>query len=132
MTAAFLIQTIVSALAVFALVGLAAWLGRPKAIAPLDEAAARRLFAEELPGADIDAVCIAPDGKSALARFGDAALIAYRAGDGFVVREAPLSVLSAAQLQDGRALLRLDDVAAPRAVFALPTGAPWPPRALVS
>ncbi len=132
MTAAFLIQLAVSALAVAALVGLAAWLGVPREAPVLDEAHARTLLAEEFPDADLGKLWIAADGLSALARSGDEALIVYRAGDGYVIRAAPWSAVQAGVVKGHRAILKLDDVAAPRAVFALAEGATWPPRALFS
>ncbi len=132
MSMAFLIQLLASALAVSALVGLAAWLGVPREAPLLDEAHARRLLAEEFPEADLQRLWVAPDGVSALARTGAAALIVYRAGDGYVIRSAPWSSVGAGAVKNGRATLTLDDVAAPRVRFTLPDGAAWPPSALAS
>jgi hypothetical protein len=130
MTAAFLIQTLISLLALAGLVGLAAWLGSPRDKDPLTEERARALFAEDFPNTAIAAVWIASDGASALGRAGDEALIAYRVGDGFVLRSTPWSRLSHAVVANGRAVLKLDDVAAPKAVFNLGEGADWPPHRL--
>ena len=125
-----MIQLLVSAVAVAALVGLTAWLGVPRAAPVLDEAHARTLLAEEFPDADLGRLWIASDGASALARAGEEALIVYRAGDGYVIRSAPWTSVEAGVVKDRRAILKLGDVAAPRAVFALPDGATWPPTAL--
>jgi hypothetical protein len=130
MTAAFLIQTLISLLALAGLVGLAAWLGLPRDKEPLTEDRARTLFAEDFPDTSVAAVWIAPDGASALGHAGDQALMAYRVGDGFVLRSAPWSRLSRAAVANGRAVLSLDDVAAPKAVFNLGEGADWPPHRL--
>jgi hypothetical protein len=130
MTAAFLIQTLISLLALAGLVGLAAWLGLPRDKDPLKEERARALFAEDFPDTAVAAVWIAPDGASALGRAGDEALIAYRAGDGFVLRSIPWNRLSHATFANGRAMLKLDDVAAPKAIFDLGEGENWPPRRL--
>jgi len=132
MTLAFLTQLLISGLAVAALVGLAAWLGLPRDAGPLDEAKARRLLTEEFPDAPIDALWLAHDGGGALARSGDEALILYRAGDGHVIRSAPWSSVGAGVVRNGLAVLRLDDVTAPRAAFALSDGAPWPPAELTA
>ncbi len=130
MTTAFLIQTLISLLALAGLVGLAAWLGLPRDKEPLTDDRARALFAEEFPGTAITAVWVAPDGASAVGRAGDEALIAYRAGDGFVLRSTPWRRLSHAFVAHGRAVLHLDDVAAPKATFNVGEGADWPPLRL--
>jgi hypothetical protein len=131
MSAGFLVQLLISGLAVAALVGLAAWLGVPRPAPLLDAACARVLLAEEYPDAMLDRLWIAPDGLSALARSRDEALIIYRSGDGYVIRSTPwTSVASSSAIRKGRAILQLNDVAAPRATFTLPDGAPWPPKDL--
>jgi hypothetical protein len=130
MSPAFFIQLLISALAVAALVGLAAWLGVPREAPLLDDAHARRLLAEEFPDAAVGRLWVAADGASALGRAGDEALIVYRAGDGYVIRAAPWSSVASGVVRNGRAVLKLDDVAAPLARFALTDGATWPPREL--
>ena len=128
---AFVLQFIGSLVALAAVVGLIAWLGSPREVGPLDAARARALLAEEFPNAQIGPIWIAADGLSAIARAGGEALIIYRAGDGHVIRAAPWSSVAAARLRNGRAVLRLDDVSAPRVGFA--TGdAPWPPQELAA
>ena len=129
MTLAFLTQLLISGVAVAALVGLAAWLGVPRDAPKLDEDRARNLLAEEFPDASIGSVWAATDGASALAKFGEEALIVYRAGDGYVIRSAPWSAVRAGTVKDGRAVLKLDDVAAPRALFTLGENGSWPPQA---
>jgi hypothetical protein len=132
MTLAFWIQLAISAIAVAALVGLVAWLGLPREAPPLDQSHARRLLADEFPDACPRMIWIAADGESALARSEDEALIVYRAGDGYVVRSAPWSRVLAAVVKNGRAMLKLDDAAAPSARFTLGDGAAWPPKDLLS
>ena len=128
MTLAFLTQLLISGVAVAALVGLAAWLGVPRDAPKLDEDHARTLLAEEFPDALVGAMWVAPDGTSALARSGEDALIVYRAGDGYVIRSAPWSAVHAGTVRSGRAMLKLDDVAAPHARFTLDEGGAWPPQ----
>ena len=127
MTIAFLIQTAVSGVAILILAGLAWRLGvfrHPKA---LDEAQARTLLADEFPDAAPGKVWLATDGRSALARSGDDALILYCAGDGHVIRRTPWSAIAAGEIKGGQALVRLADRSAPRAAFRLGESAVWPP-----
>ena len=130
MNAAFFIQLLISAVAVAALVALAAWLGVPRDASTLDEARARALLAEDFPDADLGRLWIASDGAGALTRWGEEALIVYRAGDGYVVRAAPWASVEAGVVQGEQATFKLDDVAAPRAAFALGKNPSWPPQAL--
>ncbi len=123
---ATLIQFVVSLIAVAGLVGLSAWLGRPRPTPALDEAAARRIRAEEFPDDAPDAVWPSADGRGALARSGDRALVIYRLGDGYVARALPWREALAAPVRDGRLDLRFAEVAAPRARLAM--GPAWPPR----
>jgi hypothetical protein len=95
MTAAFLVQLLVSALAIAGLVALAAWLGVPRATGAMDEGAAREVLAEELPDRAIGKLWLAPNGRGAIAVEGGEALIVRRVGDGHVVEVQPLSSLSA-------------------------------------
>ena len=120
----FVIQTVVSALAVAAMVGLAAWARIAAPRPPLDEAAARALIAEEFPDDPIDAVFLAADGKAAVARSGPRALIVYLRGDDYVARGLPWSDAVAARCENGAVRLALGDVAAPAARLAF---AAWPP-----
>ncbi len=126
MSWAFVIQTLISALAVAAMVGLAAWARIAAPRPPLDEAAARALIAEEFPGEPIDALHLAADGKAAVARSGARALIVYLRGDDYVARGLPWSDAVAARAQDGAVRLALRDIAAPAARLAF---AAWPPGA---
>ncbi|THD82694.1 MAG: hypothetical protein E7812_01045 [Phenylobacterium sp.] len=129
MNAAFLIQVAVSALAVAAMVALAAWAKIARPQAPLDEARARALFAEDFPERTIEAVWVATDGTGALARSGAEALVLSRLGDGYTTRQIPWAEAAAAALRDGRITLKIADVAAPRAVIALDA---WPPKDLAA
>jgi hypothetical protein len=124
MTQAFLIQFAGSAVAVALLVGLAAWLGRPKALPHLDDAQARAFLTLEYPGRSVDGVWVTTDGRGALARSGDLALVLYAAGDGLVARHLAWSAAMAARPVAGSVQLALGDFAAPRARLAFST---WPP-----
>jgi hypothetical protein len=126
MSWAFVLQTLVSAFAVAALVGLAAWARIAAPRPPLDEAAARALIADEFPGEPIDAVHLAADGKAAVARSGARALIVYLRGDDYVARTLPWSDAVAAEPKNGAVRLVLRDIAAPAARLAFTA---WPPAA---
>ena len=125
MNAAALIQLAISAFAVALMVGLAAWMTRGRGAPPLDEAQARRWLAEEFPDLAIDGLWLATDGKGAVARSGDQALVLSRMGDGYAARRLAWSKAVAAGLKDGRVRLALSDPGAPRAVLAM---AVWPPQ----
>lgn len=114
-----------SALAVALMTALTAWATRGRAAPPLDEAAARRQFAEEFPDMTIGRLWLAADGRGAVARSGDAALILARLGDGYVARRIAWDAAMAAQVRDGRLSLPLHEPGAPRAVLAF---AAWPPQ----
>lgn len=125
----FLIQTGGSLIAILALVGLAAWAKIARPLPPLDEGAARRIMADEFPDVAPSAVWLSGDGRAAVARAGETALIVYQAGDGYVARNLPWRDLSAVRPAAGRVDLRLGDFTAPRARLALAEGASWPPEA---
>lgn len=126
---AFFIQFAASAGAISVLVALAAWAKIARPTAPLDEAKARVLLAEEFPGRAIDALWVASDGAGALARSGALALVVIPMGDGFVARQIPWAQALAGSYQSGRLIIDLADIAAPRAIIALPA---WPPKALAA
>jgi hypothetical protein len=84
MEMALLVQFLGSAVAVALLVGLAAWAGVRRPTPALDEAAARALLAYDFPDEEPQKVWLTEDG--AAARAGEAALILYRLGDGYVAR----------------------------------------------
>lgn len=127
MDEAFFVQLALSAAAVGALVGLAAWAKIAKPVGPLDEHKARLLLAEEFPGRPVDAVWIASDGCGAMAKSAGLALVICRVGDGFALRQIPWPQAVAATFRDGKLKVNLDDVAAPAAVIAF---AAWPPENL--
>jgi hypothetical protein len=118
-------QLALSGLAVTVLVGLAAWASIAKSAPPLDDARARRLFGEEFPGKGLDGLWIAVDGMGAVAKSGGMALVLCRLGDGFVARQIRWAQALAASFKDGRISIDLTDMAAPKAVIALPS---WPPK----
>jgi hypothetical protein len=125
LSTAFLIQTLVSAIAVALMVAAAAWARIARPTPPLDDASARALLADEFPGRPIEALYVAADGKGAMARSGDSALVLTRLGDGVVARQLPWSSALASRYADGRLTLELGDFGAPRAVLALSA---WPPE----
>ena len=94
MDKAFLIQTLISAVAVIAMIGLAAWARIPRPLAPLDEAKAKAVFAEEFPGQAVETLWIAADAAGALAKSGASALVLSRMGDGYVARQLAWAMLS--------------------------------------
>jgi hypothetical protein len=124
-----LIQLALSAAAVAALVGLAAWATRGRGGPPLDEAQARRWLADEFPDVRIDGLWIAADGRGALARSGETALVLSQMGDGYVARRITWDAAARAQFRNGRLSLPLADFGAPRAVLRLPA---WPPKDLAA
>ena len=124
MNPAQLTQLAVSGLAVAILVGLAAWASIARQAPPLDDERARRILGEEFPGKALDGLWVAVDGMGAVAKSGGMALVLCRLGDGFVARQIPWAQALAASFKDGRISIDLADVAAPRAVIALPA---WPP-----
>lgn len=130
MSAAFLIQLVISAVAVAALVGLAAWLGVPRVKGPMTDDAVRTILAEEFPDDPVGGIWLAQDGLSAVARSGDQALIIYRVGDGHVTRAAPFREMALKRRGGGMAVIHLGDVAAPRVRIALSDDAWWPPKEL--
>jgi len=126
---AFLIQFSSSLAAVGVLVGLSAWarIGRPART--LDEARARELFFEDFPDRRIDRLWITRDGKGALARSGECALVLMAVGDGFAVRRLSWCQASSAMFKGGVLSVHLGDVAAPRALLAFDN---WPPADLAA
>ena len=124
MNAAALIQLAISAIAVALMVGLAAWMTHGRGAPPLDEAEARRWLADEFPDLAIDGLWLATDGKGAVARSGEQALVLSRMGDGYAARRLPWAKACAAAVKDGRVRLALSDPGAPGAVLAF---AAWPP-----
>lgn len=129
MSWAFLIQTAVSAAAILGLAGLAGWARIAAPRPALTPASARALLGEEFPDAAVGPVWIAADGKAAVARDGDEALLLWLRGDDYVARSAPWSALAAAQARAraGGVRLALGDPAAPLVRLATSAGAPWPP-----
>ena len=127
MDEAFFVQLALSAAAVGALVGVAAWAKIAKPVGPLDEHKARALLAEEFPTRTVEAVWIASDGCGALAKSNGLALVICRVGDGFALRQIPWPQAVAATFKNGKLSIDLRDVAAPTAVIALPS---WPPENL--
>jgi len=119
----YLIQFAVSAVAIVVLALAAAWARIPRKVAPLDEAAARAAIADELPDTLVERVWVDAAGQAAVAKSGPEAVVLFRVGDGFAVRQAPWSKLAKADARNGRLLIRFGDPAAPAARFHLAPGA---------
>jgi len=119
----YLIQFAVSAVAIIVLASVAAWARIPRKVAPLDESSARAVIADELPDALVERVWIDAAGQAAVAKSGSEAVVLFRVGDGFAVRQAPWSKLAKADARDGRVIIRFGDPAAPAARFQLAPGA---------
>lgn len=126
---AFLFQLAGSMAAVAVLVGLSALarLGRPGA--GLDETRAAVMFGEDFPDRRIDGLWITQDGKGAVARSGDCALVLIAVGDGYACRRLPWCQAVSSLFRDGRLHIHLGEAAAPRAVLAFDN---WPPRDLAA
>jgi hypothetical protein len=122
---AFLIKTAASAVGIVLLVALAAWARIARPTPPLDEAAVRDLLAFEHPGVAIGELWLSDDGAGAIVRSGEAAIIVFRSGDGYVTRTVSWSAVVETPARDGVVALRLADVGASRARFRL--AAVWPP-----
>jgi hypothetical protein len=125
MSDAFFVQLALSAAAVGVLVAIAAWAKIARPAGPLDEHRARALLAEEFPTRTIDAVWVASDGAGALAKSAGLALVICKVGDGFAARQIPWPQAVSATFRHGKLSIDLSDIAAPRAVIALPA---WPPK----
>ena len=124
-----LYQFLGSAVAVALLVALAAWARIARPTPPLDEAAARRILADEYPQLHPTQVWIAEDAGGAVARAGEAALLLRRHGDGYTARKLPWTDLAAAKVDKGRVTVDIRDIGAPRFTLAWPADAAWPPEA---
>ena len=120
---AFLIQTAGSAVAVLILTGIAAWARLAKPMPILDEAAARQYFTQDFPAAKIDQIWISDDGRGAVARSGDLALVLFVAGDGYIARHLTWDQAMAARPVNGQVVISFHDIAAPRGQLAFAT---WP------
>jgi hypothetical protein len=124
---AMLIQLIGSTIAISVLVGIAALAGIARPTPPLDAAGLAALLAQEFPEHHPTATWISADGAGALARAGDAVLVLWKRGDGFVARDLAWPVVADAKSRNGRLVLKTGD-AAP--VFAVADDV-WPPQALI-
>lgn len=116
-----------SAVAVAFMVAVAGWARIARPTPPLDDAAARALLADEFPDHRPDAPWLAADGRGAVARAGEAALVVFRLGDGWVSRSLPWASALTAPVRGGKVHFKLDDPACPRARLAVSGVNPWPP-----
>jgi len=120
---AYIIQFAVSAIAIIVLALAAAWARIPRKIEPLDESSARAVIADELPDTPVERVWVDAAGQAAVAKSGSEAVVLFRVGDGFAVRQTLWSSLAKADARDGRLVIRFGDPAAPAARFHLAPGA---------
>ena len=127
MSTAFLVQLAVSAVLVGVMVAVASLARIPRPAPPLDDAGFRQVLAVEFPERRPDAVWLSSDGAVGIARAGDAALIAYRLGDGYVTRDLNWGQLAAAPRTGEGVRLRFGGPAGGTAQVAWPGDAPWPP-----
>lgn len=89
----------------------------------LDEPTARRRFIEEYPAKALDQIWISDDGRGALARSGDLALVLFAVGDSYNARHLPWDDAMAAKPEKGQVILPFNDIAAPRGRLSF---AAWP------
>lgn len=120
-----LIQLAGSAAAISLIILLTAWATRGRGAPGLDEAGARRQFGVEFPDMPIEALWLAGDGRGAVARSGERALVLARMGDGYWARQLPWSAAAAVHAEGGKLSLPLREPGAPRAVLAFDV---WPPE----
>jgi hypothetical protein len=120
-----IVQLIGSAVAVAALVAFVAWAKIARPAPPLDPARARALFADEC-DRPVSDLWLSADGAVAVGRAQTDALVAWRVGDGYAVRRAPLAVLRRARIDGAAAVVSLDDAATGPVRIATGPG-PWPP-----
>jgi len=114
-----LLQFAGSAVAIAVLASVAFWARIPRHTQPLDEAAARRLIADELPDETPDRVWVDSAGDTAVARAGETGIIIFRVGDSYTVRTAPwVQVRTARRVRD-QAIINFDDPGCPSAAFKL-------------
>ena len=119
MDQAYIIQFAVSATAIVLLALIAWWAKIPRKVAPLDEASARALIADELPDLAVERVWVDAAGETAVAKAGRDGVVLFRVGDGFAVRDLPWADISHPRLVNGRAVFRFGDPGCPSAAFRL-------------
>ena len=120
----FVVTQVVTLAIVGVIMALVAWAKIPRPTPDLDEADVKRLLADDFPLAPLDQIWLALDGKGAIARSGDAALLLFRLGDSYVTRSMDWSQALKAQPVKGRLRFQFDDFAAPEASLALAPN--WP------
>jgi len=128
MVPTFLLQLGVSAGFIVLMVVLAAVAKIPRATPSLDDAALRRLLADDFPEQVPDRTWIAGDGQAGLAAAGKTALVAFRLGDGYVTRDLPWSDLIRAHRTPEGIQLLFNGPGGGLARLAWPGEAPWPPE----
>lgn len=121
------IQLVGSAVAVAAMVAFAAWARIARPVAELDEAAVARLLADDYPDHVLSSIWIAADGRGAVARSGETALVLALLGDSWVARDMPWSRALASPVRKGRVRFRLADAGAPNLSLAVSGVKSWPP-----
>lgn len=123
-----LIQLVGSAIAISVLVGLSALAGIARPTPPLDAASLSALLAQEFPDHRPMASWISADGRAALARDGDTALVLWRRGDGYVARDLDWAAVLTAPSLRGRRILKTADGRPSLAV----ADDVWPPKELAA
>ena len=121
----FAIQFAVSLVAVGLLVALAAWARIPRPTTPLTEADARAWFAEEFPDQPPDQIRLAADGRGAIARAGDQALVLAQVGDVYVARSLAWDEAEAVAPTAGLLTFKFAEPATPRLTLRMDEAA-WP------
>jgi len=129
---AYIIQFAVSAVAIVVLASVAALARIPRKVAPLNEASARAVIADELPDTKVERVWVDAAGRAAVAKSGAEGVVLFRVGDGFAVRSAPWSEVVQAPVKGEGVVIRFRDPAAPAARFQLAPGANRAPFAEVA
>ena len=124
----FWTQFAISLTAIGLMIGLAAWAKIARPLMPLSPEHARQLIQLDFPSQTLGSVWIDDNGKGAIIRSDDLALILFRFGDSFVSRAVRWEQLTRLSPIDGRVLVPLEEFEAPRAQFAV-SGA-WPPSVL--
>jgi hypothetical protein len=128
MPTAFLLQLGISAAFIAVMVAVTAVARIPRTTPPLDEAALRRLLRDDYPEVSPDALWISRDGRGGVAAAGDAALIAFPLGDGYVTRDMPWADLSRAGRTDTGVRLRFPGPGGGDARLNWSGETPWPPE----
>jgi hypothetical protein len=128
MSPPFLLQLAISAAFIAVMVAVTALARIPRATPPLDDTSLLRLLAEDYPETVPEAVWISPDGRAGLAAAGEAALVAFRLGDGYVTRDLPWADLGGVRRTDRGVEISFTGPGGGAAQLIWPDAVPWPPE----